>query len=54
MGIFDTALENIKRAKSIRDAGGVIGIPFGLPSLDRHVPGVIKGIQYLISASSGV
>lgn len=53
-GIFETALTSIKEAKRVREAGGVNSIPFGLPSLDRHVPGIMKGIQYLITASSGV
>lgn len=53
-GIFEEALNGIKSAKRVREEGGVNSIPFGLPTLDRHVPGVMGGIQYLITASSGV
>lgn len=53
-GIFEEALGSIREAKRLRESGGVNSIPFGLASLDRHVPGVMGGIQYLITASSGV
>lgn len=53
-GIFGQALANIKTAKRIREEGGVNSIPFGLPTLDRHVPGIMKGLQYIVTASSGV
>lgn len=53
-GIYEEALGHIKEAKRLREEGSVNSIPFGLPSLDKHVPGIMKGIQYLITASSGV
>lgn len=52
--IFEKALNNIKKAKTIREAGGVNNIPFGLPNLDRIVPGVMKGLQYIVCANSSV
>jgi len=53
-GIFENALANIKEAKQNIEEGRVNRIPFGLPTLDKHVPGVMRGIQYLVTASSGV
>lgn len=53
-GVFEDALNLIKEAKKVREEGGVNSIPFGLPSLDKHIPGIIKGMQYKISANSGV
>lgn len=53
-GIFKQALEMIKKNKKNKDEGKFNSIPFGLPSLDIHVPGIMKGLQYIITASSGV
>lgn len=53
-GIFEQTLGMIKENKRVKDSGGFNSIPFGLPSLDRHVPGVMRGLQYIITANSGV
>lgn len=52
--LFKKTLEAIKTNKENRDQGRFNNIPFGLPSLDAHVPGVMKGLQYIVTASSGV
>jgi hypothetical protein len=54
MGVFSQALDMIKRNKKNKDDGKFNSIPFGLPSLDGHVPGIMKGLQYIITANSGV
>lgn len=51
---FEVLLDKIKHNKEVRDAGGYNSIPFGIPSLDKHVPGIIPGVQYEVTASSGV
>lgn len=51
---FDKLLRQIEHNKAVRDAGGYNSIPFGIPSLDKHVPGIIPGVQYEVTASSGV
>ena len=53
-GTFEDTLAKIKEAKKNREEGKVNSIPFGLPTLDKHVPGIMRGIQYLTTASSGV
>lgn len=53
-GIFTKTLEMIRENKRVKDNGSFNSIPFGLPSLDKHVPGIMRGCQYLISANSGV
>lgn len=54
MSAFDKTFEEIKRNKEIKDNGGFNSIPFGLPKLDRHVPGIMRGTLYEVTASSGV
>lgn len=51
---FDLIYAYIRRNKETRDAGGYNSIPFGIPSLDKHVPGIMPGVQYEVTASSGV
>lgn len=51
---FKLVFDYIKGNKATRDAGGYNSIPFGIPSLDKHVPGVMPGVQYEVTASSGV
>lgn len=53
-GLFDRTLGIIRTNKELKDKGGYNTIPFGLPSLDKHVPGIMKGMQYIITANSGV
>lgn len=52
--IFEKTLAGIKLNKENKEKGVFNSIPFGLPSLDKHLPGVMKGMQYLVTASSGV
>ena len=52
--IFDKTLRAIEENKLNKEKGIYNSIPFGLPSLDKHLPGVMKGMQYLVTASSGV
>jgi len=49
-------IEDIRRIKEIRDKGEMICIPFyeKFPRLSKSVPGVVKGINYKISAASGI
>lgn len=54
MSSFDLIYQQIKANKENRDNGGYNSIPFGIPKLDKHVPGVIPGVQYEITASSGI
>jgi hypothetical protein len=55
MSLFDKALEKIKLNKKIKDKGGYNCIPFDwLPKLKTVIPGIMKGTNWLISASSGV
>jgi replicative DNA helicase len=54
MSIFKQTLSNIRDAKNARDRGEFNAIPFGIEALDRHLPGVMKGLQYIVTASSGV
>lgn len=51
---FDDAFDHIEENKRRRDKGEYNSIPFGLEPLDRHVPGIMKGKQYIVTASSGV
>lgn len=51
---FKVIFDHIKANKEVRDAGGYNSIPFGIPKLDRHVPGIMPGVQYIVSASSGI
>lgn len=53
-GIFQQTLEMIRKNKDIKDQGKFNSIPFGLKSLDKHVPGIMKGLQYIVTANSGV
>lgn len=53
--MFKEALELIKRNKSKVDEGKANNIPFeNLPKLNKYVPGIIKGCQYIVTANSGV
>lgn len=53
--LFDDVYNKIKENKLIKDKGGVNCIPFDwLPRLKTKIPGIMKGVYYLISASSGI
>ena len=52
--LFNETLNHIIRNKEIRERGGYNSIPFSFSRLNNYVPGIIKGVQYLITANSGV
>lgn len=52
--LFKETLESIENNKRNKDLGIYNSIPFGLPSLDKHVPGIMKGLHYGVTANSGV
>lgn len=54
LDLFDKTLQNIIHNKENKEKGIYNSIPFGLPSLDLHVPGIMSGMQYEITASSAV
>ncbi len=51
---FDETFNYIHKNMLAKHSGQFNSIPFGLPSLDKHVPGVMRGTQYIVTASSGV
>lgn len=51
---FNIIFDHIRANKETRDRGGYNSIPFGIPSLDKHVPGIMPGVQYEVTASSGI
>jgi len=52
-GWFDNVFKTIVENKTAKDSGKYNAIPFGLPSLDKHIR-IIKGVQYIITANTGV
>lgn len=52
--LFQEALSNIEKNKYNKDNNIYNSIPFGIPGLDRHVPGVMRGIVYSVVAPSGI
>jgi replicative DNA helicase len=53
--MFKKSLDIIKESADKISRGLVNSIPFtNFPSLFRHVPGIIKGLFYIITASSGI
>lgn len=52
--IFEQTLKAIVQNKQNRANGMYNSIPFGFPALDKHVPGIMRGMQYLITANSGI
>ncbi len=54
IGAFEKTFAEIRLNKDIKDSGGFNSIPFGVPKLDKYVPGIMKGTQYIVTASSGV
>jgi hypothetical protein len=49
-------IEELKKLKENKDAGFVNCIPFSdaYPVLSEYHPGIIKGLQYMVTASSGI
>lgn len=54
MSIFKRALKKIEFNKHVRETGKYNCIPFPFKRLRNYLPGIIKGVQYLITANSGV
>lgn len=54
IGAFDKTFNEIRKNKDVKDNGGFNSIPFGITSLDKFVPGIMKGTMYKVTASSGV
>lgn len=52
--VFESTISTIKENKKNKDTGKVNSIPFGLPRLEAQVPGLMKGVYYFITASSGI
>jgi len=52
--IFDEVLAKIKKNKEIREKNGFTCIPLGLPRFENILPGIIQGLYYIVTASSGV
>lgn len=52
--LFENALKKIIQNKQIKETGGYNCIPFPFDRLNNYVPGIIKGVQYIITANSGV
>jgi len=50
---YKEIIEDIKRRKLNLENGGVNAIPFGLPSLNKYIPGITKETQFGITAQSG-
>lgn len=54
MSLFQTTLDDLKKKKEIREKGGYNCIPFPFKRLTAYLPGIIKGVQYIVTANSGV
>jgi len=53
--MFEETFKQIKENWNNLKSGKVNTIPFeNFPTLNRHIPGIIKGIYYIVSASSGI
>jgi replicative DNA helicase len=53
--MFDNTFEKIKSNWDNFKKGLVNTIPFeNFPTLNKHIPGIIKGVYYIVTASSGV
>ncbi len=54
MSIFKSVLNTLEERKKIKEAGGYIGIPYPFERMSKELPGIQKGEQIIITASSGV
>lgn len=53
--MFDETFDRIKQNREVKKSGGSNNIPFeNFPTLNKHVPGIIKGVYYIVTASSGI
>lgn len=56
MSLIRDRVNKIKEAKRVQDSGGYNCIPWHpyYPRLAEYLPGIIKGVQYLVTAASGI
>lgn len=54
MQFVDRYIKDLKLFKERRDKGLYNSIPFPLERIDEVLPGIVKGLMYIITASSGV
>jgi predicted ATP-dependent serine protease len=54
--IFQQRLDSLIEAKKNKDSGLLNCIPFydAYPRLSNYLPGIIKGVYYIVSANSGI
>jgi len=54
--LFNNIIKGIKEKKLNKESGQYNCIPFSdnFPKLSKYLPGIIKGVYYLITANSGV
>lgn len=52
--LFREALDVIEKNKVNKDSGVYNSIPFGIPALDRHTPGIMRGVVYSVVAGTGI
>lgn len=53
--MFKETFDYIKNSAENLDKGLINNIPFKhFPRLSKHIPGIVKGLYYLVTASSGV
>jgi replicative DNA helicase len=46
--------EHIEHAKKLRESGGVLGVPFGIPALDQRTGGICPGRLVVVGARPSV
>ena len=54
MELFEKTLGKIEENKQSIKSGKPNCIPFPFPRLRKHIAGIIKGVQYIVSANSGI
>jgi hypothetical protein len=52
--MFKRTLRSIEEKKEIKRNGGWNSIPFLLPTLNKYVPGIMRGKLYCVTANTGV
>jgi hypothetical protein len=52
--IITNVLSEIKSKKNKKDLGEFNSIPFNNPFLDKHTPGIFRGMIYAITAGTGI
>jgi len=54
MSLFKEVLTTIEKNKKDIEKGVKNYIPLPFPRLKKFIPGIMRGVQYLISANSGI